>query len=64
MAKQKAVQPKQSHNNMEGQSGANLTSMTMSSCLCELENSGIEDHDTTTNSPPAGGGLEAGAQEL
>ena len=48
---------------MEGQSGANLTSMTMSSHLCELESSGIKDRDTTTNPPPAGGGLEAGAQE-
>ena len=48
---------------MEGQSGANLTSTTVSSCLCELKSSGIEDCDTTTNPPPAGGGLEGGAQE-
>ena len=37
--------------------------MTVSSCLHELESSGIEDCDTTTNPPPAGSGLEAGAQE-
>ena len=37
--------------------------MTMSSQLCELETSGIADHDTMTNPPPTGGGLEAGAQE-
>ena len=43
---------------MEGQSEANLTSMTMSSHLHELESSGIEDHDATTNPPPAGGGLQ------
>ena len=41
----------------------NLTSMTMSSHLCELESNGIGDHDATTNPPPTGGGLEAGAQE-
>ena len=51
------------HNNTEGQSGVNLTSTTMSSHLCELESSGVEDHDATTNPPPAGSGLEAGAQE-
>ena len=48
---------------MEGQSGVNLTSMTVSSRLHELKSSGIKDCDTTTNPPPAGGGLEAGAQE-
>ena len=49
---------------MEGESGANLTSMTMmSSWLCELESSGIKDRDAMTNPPPAGGGLQAGAQE-
>ena len=41
----------------------NLTSTTMISCLHELESSGIKDRDTTINPPPAGGGLEAGAQE-
>ena len=34
---------------MEGWSGVNLRSMTMSSCLHGLESSGIEDHDATTN---------------
>ena len=63
MAKQRVAWPKQLHNNMEGQSGVNLTSMTMSSQLYELETSGIADHDTMTNPPPTGGGLEAGAQE-
>ena len=63
MAKQKVVQPKQLHNDMEGQSGVNLTSMTVSSSLHELESSGIEDCDTMTNPPPASGGLEARAQE-
>ena len=63
MAKQKVVWPKQSHNKMEGQSGVNLTSMTVSSCLHELKSSGIEDHNTTTNPSPAGSWLEAGAQE-
>ena len=48
---------------MEGQSGVNLTSTTMSSHLCELKSSGIEDCNATTNPPPAGGRLEAGAQE-
>ena len=48
---------------MEGQSGANLTSMTMSSHLCEFKSSGIGDHNTMTNPLPTGGGLEAGAQE-
>ena len=47
---------------MEGQSGVNLTSTTMSSHLHELESSGIKDHDAMTNPPPTGGGLEAGAQ--
>ena len=48
---------------MEGQSGVNLTSMTMTSHLCELKSSGVKNHDATTNPPPTGGGLEAGAQE-
>ena len=41
----------------------NLTSMTVSSHLHELEISGIGAHDTMTNPLPTGGGLEAGAQE-
>ena len=57
------MQPKQSHNNTEGQSGANLTSTTVSSHFHELKSSGIRDHDAMTNSPPTGSGLEAGAQE-
>ena len=63
MMKWKVAWPKQLHNNTEGQSGANLTSTTMSSHLHELESSGIRDCDATTNPPPTGGGLEAGAQE-
>ena len=63
MVKQKVAWPKLSHNNMEVQSGENLTSVTMSSQVCELETSGIADHDTTINPPPMGGGSEAGAQE-
>ena len=57
------MQPKQSHNNMEEQSGVNLTSMTVSSHLHELESSGVGVHDATTNPPPTGSGLEAVAQE-
>ena len=56
----KVAWPKLLHNNTEGQSGANLTSTTMSSQLHELENSGIVDRDAITNPPPTGGGLEAG----
>ena len=56
-------QSKKLHNNTEGQSEANLTSMTMSSHLHELKRSGVGDHNATTNPPPTGGGLEAGAQE-
>ena len=63
MAKQKVARPKLSHNNMEVQSGVNLTSTTMSSQLHELETSGVVDCDAMTNPPPTGGGLEAGAQE-
>ena len=63
MVKRKVAQPKPSHNNTGAQSGANLTSMTMSSQACELKTSGITDCNTMTNSPPAGGGSEAGAQE-
>ena len=63
MVKQKVVRPKPLHNNMEEQSGANLTSMTVSSQVHELETSGIADRDTTINPPPMGGGSEAGAQE-
>ena len=37
--------------------------MTVSSHLHELKNSGIEDCDATSNPPPVGSGLEAGAQE-
>ena len=37
--------------------------MTMSSCLHEVKSSGIEDCNAITNPPPAGSGLEAGAQE-
>ena len=48
---------------MEGQSGVNLTSMTVSSCLCELKSSSVKDCNATTNPPPVGSGLEAGAQE-
>ena len=48
---------------MEVQSGANLTSATMSSQVCELETSGVADHNAMTNPPPMGGGSEAGAQE-
>ena len=48
---------------MEGQSGVNLTSTTISSHLHELESSGIKDCDAMTNPPPTVGGLEAGAQE-
>ena len=63
MAKQKVVQPKLLHNNMEVQSGANLTSTTMSSQVRELKTSGIADHNAMTNPPPMGGGSEAGAQK-
>ena len=45
------------------QSGANLTSATVSSQSLELKTSGIADRDVTTNPPPMGGGSEAGAQE-
>ena len=45
------------------QSGANLTSATVSSHSRELETSSIADRDAMTNPPPAGGGSEAGAQE-
>ena len=48
---------------MEVQSGVNLTSMTMSSQLHELETSGVINRDATTNPPPTGSGSEAGAQE-
>ena len=48
---------------MEGQSGVNLTSVTMSAHLCKLKSSGIGDCNTMNNLPPVGGGLEAGAQE-
>ena len=48
---------------MEGQSGVNLTSMTMSSHLHELKSSGVRDCNAMTNPPPTGSGLEAGAQE-
>ena len=63
MTKWKVVWPKQSHNNMEEQSGANLTSMTVSSHLHELKSSGVGDCNAMTNPPPTGGGLEAGEQE-
>ena len=63
MAKQKVVQPKLSHNSTGVQSGANLTGTTMSSQSCELETSGIADHNAMTDPPPMGGGSEAGAQE-
>ena len=49
---------------MEGQSGVNLTSMTMSSHLCKLKNSGIRDHDAMNNPPFIGSELETGAQEF
>ena len=48
---------------MEEQSGANLTSMTVSSHLHELKSSGVGDCNAMTNPPPTGGGLEAGEQE-
>ena len=48
---------------MEAQSGANLTSTTMSSQARELETSGVADCDTMTNPPPMGSRSEAGAQE-
>ena len=48
---------------MEGQSGANLTGMTVGSHLCELESSGVGDCDATNNPPPVGSGFETGAQE-
>ena len=48
---------------MEVQSGAKLTSVTMSSQICKLKTRGIADHNTMTNPPPMGGGSEAGAQE-
>ena len=40
-----------------------MTSMTVSSHLCEFKNSGIKDHDATSNPPPVGSGLEAGEQQ-
>ena len=63
MAKQKVAWPKPSHNNMEVQSGANLTSVTVSSQVHEIKTSGIADCNAMTNPPPTGGGSEAGAQE-
>ena len=48
---------------MEAQSGANLTSVTVSSQVHELETSSVTDHNATINPPPTGGELEAGAQE-
>ena len=41
----------------------NLTGATISSQSHELETSSITDCNTTTTSPPVGGGSEAGAQE-
>ena len=48
---------------MEVQSGANLTSVTVSSQVHEIKTSGIADCNAMTNPPPTGGGSEAGAQE-
>ena len=48
---------------MGGQSGANLTGMTMSSQSHELKTSSVTDHDATTTPPPTGGGSKTGAQE-
>ena len=48
---------------MGGQSGANLTGVTVSSQSHELETSSIAYHDATTPPPPAGGGSKTGAQE-
>ena len=48
---------------MEVQSGANLTSVTVSSQVHEIKTSSITDHDAMTNPPLMGGGSEAGAQE-
>ena len=45
------------------QSGANLTSATVSSQSHELKTSGLTDCDAVTNPPPMGGGSEAEAQE-
>ena len=50
-------------NNMEVQSGANLTSATVSSQVCEVKTSGVIDRDAMTNPPPTSSGLEAGALE-
>ena len=63
MAKQKVGRPKKSNNNTGAQSGANLTGTTMSSQSHELKTSSVTDHDATTIPPPAGGGLQTGAQE-
>ena len=48
---------------MEAQSGANLTSATVSSQVHELKTSGVADRSAMTNPHPMGGGSEAGAQE-
>ena len=63
MVKRKVVWPKLSYNSMGVQSGANLTSATVSSQSCELETSSVADCDAMTNPPPMGGGSEAGAWE-
>ena len=41
----------------------NLTGATVSSQSHELETSSVTDRDATTTPPPAGGGLQTGAQE-
>ena len=41
----------------------NLTSATISSHLCELESSGVRDHNAMNNLPPVGSELEAETQE-
>ena len=51
MPKQNIGWPNKLHNDMKEQSGANLTSMTMSSHICELKNSGIEDCNAMNNPP-------------
>ena len=63
MVKRKVGWPKQSNNNIGAQSGANLTSATVSSQSHELKTSSIADRNATTTPPPAGGGSQTGAQE-
>ena len=48
---------------MEEQSGVSLTCVTMSPLTSEFENSGVRDHNATTNPPPIGSKLETSEQE-